>query len=135
MHTCRFARGRKWGGKEVVDSEACGLFAGDIESEAETWCKRGTAGEEGKKGPLAGRGGREPNERLKPTYSKNQTSTLGAACEYSLRLPVVVCADSNASPTIRPWAWDVGIIVLVALPVLVQCALCFRWLVRKGLGT
>ena len=69
MHACRLARGHKWSGKEVVNSEACGLFAGDIEREAETWCKRGSAGEEGKKGPLAGRGG-ESNERLKPTYSK-----------------------------------------------------------------
>ena len=70
LHACRFARGSEWGGKEVVDSEACGLFAGGIGSESETWCERGLAGKEGKKGPLAGRGGRESNERLKPTYIK-----------------------------------------------------------------
>jgi len=35
LHACRLARGSEWGGKEVLDSEACVLFAGGIGSESE----------------------------------------------------------------------------------------------------
>jgi len=41
MHACRLARGSKWGGKEVIDSEAVRFVRGWHwqRSESETWCE------------------------------------------------------------------------------------------------